>query len=91
MSFSKVIPVGSVGQLEISEAGGVATLKATLAQSAGGGSMEGVAKASASIELDVSAKQLIDAGLELAAAKFPMAAAAIEGAKAMIDAELAKA
>lgn len=91
MSFSKVIPVGSAGQVEISEAAGVASFKVSLSQAAGGGPLEGFAKAKVSAEFDVSAAQLIKAGLELAKAKFPAAASIIDGAEAAIDAELAKA
>lgn len=87
--FSKVIQVGNAGQVAISEQGGVASVKVSLSEQVGGGSVAGVVKATVSAELDVSAKQLIDAGLDLAAAKFPAAAAAIEGAKAIIDAEMA--
>jgi hypothetical protein len=90
MGFSKVIPVGSAGAITISEEGGVATLKVSLSQSVGGGALKDVAKGSASVEVDMSAKQVIDAGLELAAHKFPAAALVIESAKTIIDAEMAK-
>lgn len=90
MGFQKTIPIGSAGQVDLSEAGGIATLKVSLAQAVGGGSMAGVAKASASVEVDVSAAQLIDAGFELAKAKFPSVALLIDEAKLLVDAELAK-
>lgn len=90
MGFSKVIPVGSAGSVSINEQDGVASVKVTLSQSAGGGEIAGFAKASLTAEIDISAQQLIDAGLELAKVKFPSAAALIDAAKAGIDAEMAK-
>ena len=90
MGFSKEIVSGDAGSLIISEDSGVAKLALVGSVSLGGGSMAGVVKAKASVEVDVSAQQLIDAGLELAAHKYPAAAPLIEMAKKAIDAELAK-
>lgn len=88
--MQKVIPIGSAGQLTISESGGVASISVSISQSVGGGSVAGVASGSLSASVQLSAAQLIDAGLELAKEKFPSAAAVINGAKAAIDAEMAK-
>jgi hypothetical protein len=88
--FSKVIQVGDAGQVSISEQGGVASVEVALSQQAGGGDVAGFAKASVSAKIEVSAHQLIDAGLELAKAKFPSAASIIDGAKVIIDAEIGK-
>lgn len=88
--FSKVIPIGAAGSLTISEAAGVASVVLALSESIGGGSTAGVAKGSVSAQVDVSAVQLIDAGLGLAAIKFPSFAAELALLKAAVDAELAK-
>jgi hypothetical protein len=88
--FQKVIPVGEAGQVSITEQGGVATVKVELAQKVGGGSVAGVVSAKVSAELDISAIQLIDAGLALLKAKFPAAASIVDGAQAIIDAEVGK-
>lgn len=90
MGFSKVIPVGEAGSISITESGGVATVKVALSQGVGGGSVAGFAKAQVSAEIDVSAIQLIDAGLALLKEKFPAAASIVDGAQAIIDAEVAK-
>lgn len=91
MSLSKVIPIGSVGSLSLQESAGMVSVKVTVSQALGGGSVAGAVKASATAEVDVSAQVLIDAGLELAAAKFPAVASLLQAAKVAIDAELAKA
>lgn len=91
MAYQKVIPVGSAGSVTISEDGGTASVKVSLSEQAGGGNVVGFAKASLSAELDVSAAELVDAGLAIAAAKYPAAAALIDGVKAIIDSEMAKA
>jgi hypothetical protein len=90
MAISKQIQAGPA-LVNISEAAGIVTLQASLAQSVGGGQAAGALKASASVEIDIEVKQLIDLGLELAQAKFPAAAALIAAAQSAIDAELAKA
>lgn len=72
----------------ISEAAGNVTLAVTLSESAGGGALAGVASVSGSLSVSFGAKQLIDAGLELAAAKYPSVAALITEAKVLIDAEI---
>lgn len=90
MGFSKVIALGNAGSLTITEAGGIASVKVSVSESVGGGSVSGVAKAQLSAEVDVSAAMLIDAGLKLAAEKFPSAAIIIASVQAMVDAELAK-
>lgn len=90
MAFSKVIPVGSAGALVLSEDAGVASISVSLKEALGQGALAGVASGSVSAQVSVSAKELIDAGLELIAAKFPSAAPLIEGLKSAIDAELAK-
>lgn len=90
MSFQKVIPMGEYGALTVSESAGAVSLSVSASASAGGGSLAGVASASLSASIQLSAKQLIDLGLDLAAAKFPVAGGLIEAAKAGVDAELAK-
>lgn len=90
MGFSKVIQVGSAGQIVIAEQGGKASVSVSLSEQAGGGQAASFAKASVSASLEVDAVVLIDAGLELAKAKFPGAASLIDGAKAIIDTELAQ-
>lgn len=89
--INKVIPLGTVGNLVLAEEAGVVSLKLSLAESVGGGSVAGVVKAGLSAEVELSAAQLIDVGLELAKAKFPSVASLIDAAKLAIDAELAKA
>lgn len=91
MSYSKVIPIGSMGSLTISEAGGDAKLSLSISDQAGGGPIAGVAKVSASVSADVSVQMLVDAGFELAKVKFPQFASEIDMAKGLIDAEMAKA
>lgn len=86
--FKKEYPLGDVGQVSIGESGGVVSISVSASHSAGGGSLEGVASASLSATVQLSAKQLIDAGFDLAAAKFPAAASLIAAAKAGVDAEL---
>lgn len=88
--LNKQYPLGSAGQVSISESAGVVSISVSASHSAGGGSMEGIASASLSASVQLSAKQLIDAGFELAAAKFPSAASLILAAKAGVDEELSK-
>lgn len=90
MGFQKIIPLGNYGQIEIDESGAEAKVIVSLLASVGGGSVAGVVKAKASIELDVNALQVINAGLELAKEKFPAASAIIGVLEAAIDAELKK-
>lgn len=90
MSYQKVIPVGSIGSMSITEQGGVATLAISLADSAGGGNVAGFLKAKATVEADVSALMLMDAALDLLAAKFPAGASAIQMLKALVDSEASK-
>lgn len=90
MGYSKLIPIGSAGQLSIAEAGGVAQLQLSLSESVGGGSVAGVAKGSVSASIEVSALELVDAGLGLLESKFPAVASIIAVLKAAIDAEASK-
>ncbi len=90
MAYSKVIQVGSAGSVTISEEGGVASVKVSLAESAGGGDVAGFAKATLSAELDVSALQLVDAGLGVLESKYPAAAPLIATIKGIIDSEASK-
>lgn len=90
MGFSKVIQLGEVGQLTIAEDSAKVQLSLSVSQQAGQGSVGGFAKASLSAGVELDAHILIDAGLDLAIAKFPAAASILQGAKAAIDAELAK-
>ena len=88
--YSKSIPVGSLGQVSISEQGGVATVKVTLSEQAGGNEIKGFAKASLSAELDVDAMALVDAGLVMLEGKFPAVAPLIATIKGIIDSEATK-
>ncbi len=90
MSFSKVIPLGSAGQISINEADGSGSVALSIGESLGGGSVAGVAKVKASVEVDASLLQLVDAGLVALEAKFPSLAPAIVLLKGLIDAEAAK-
>ncbi|HEY5259463.1 MAG TPA: hypothetical protein VIJ46_02365 [Rhabdochlamydiaceae bacterium] len=89
--FSKELKLGDAGSLVVSESAGVAKLILSIGGSAGGGAVAGALKCQASVEADVAAAELIDLGLALAEAKFPLVAGLIAAAKAGIDAELAKA
>lgn len=86
MSYSKSIALGSVGQISISESAGKANLSLTLSEQAGGNEIAGFAKGSVSVSVELDAKELIDAGMALAEAKFPSAAPEIAALKAIIDA-----
>ena len=90
MAYSKVIQIGSAGQLSITEAAGIATVQVSLSEAVGGGSVAGAVKASVSAEVSISAMELVDAGLALAEAQFPSVASLIAAAKTAIDAEVAK-
>lgn len=93
MAFQKVLAQGDKGSLILSEEAGELKLALAGDISLGGGSSKGFIKAKAAIELDVEGKEIIDAGFDLAAHKFAGNAAivaAIDGAKALVDAELAK-
>lgn len=90
MGFSKVLVSGQHGSVSVSEDGGHVVLSGSVSASVGGGEAKGVVGVSGSLALTLEAKQLIDLGLDLAAAKFPGAASLIEAAKAGIDAELAR-
>ena len=91
MGFSKVIESGKLGSVTVSEEAGVVSLVGSLDSSVGGGEATGIVTIGASVSVKMSAKQMIDIGLELAATKFPSVASEIALAKAAIDAELAKA
>ena len=91
MSYQKQYPIGKFGQLTISESAGVVSLGVTGSATLGGGEAAGIASASLSASVNMSAKQAIDLGLDLAAAKFPSVAAVIKEAQALIDAEIASA
>lgn len=89
MSFQKQLFSVGGATGTISESAGNVTLAVTLAENAGGGALAGVATVSGSLSVSFGAKQLIDAGLELAATKFPSVAALIKEAQVLIDAEIA--
>lgn len=86
MAFSKTLVSGDLGSVTVSEDGGVASLTAQGSVSLADGAVKLVS--SNSVQLD--AKHFIDLGFELAASKFPSAAALIAVAKDAVDAELAK-
>lgn len=91
MSFSKVIQLGTIGQLTLGETAGAVQLQIGVADSAGGGSVAGVAKVSANVSAEISIAELIDAGLALAEAKFPALSSEIAVLKGLVDAAIAKA
>jgi hypothetical protein len=86
MSYSKVYPIGTAGSLTIGEVGGVATLTLALSESSGG-SFVGAAKGTVSVQAEVSAIAIIDAGLALLEAKYPSAASILTALQAIIAAE----
>lgn len=67
MSFSKVIPIGSVGSLTLSEAAGVASVKVSLSENIDGS----MVKAVASAEVDVSAADFAQLALDFLKSKLP--------------------
>ena len=71
MGFSKVINLGDVGSLSVSEADDVATVKVSVGAALGGGQAAGVAKAQASAEVDVEVAELAQLGLDLLKEKLP--------------------
>ena len=83
MAYSK-----QIGPVLISESAGVATV--SVSETAGGGSVAGFVTASLSAQAQVSAIELVNVGLALAAEKFPAAASLITGVQAIVDAEVAK-
>lgn len=89
MAISKDLVSTPLAKVTVSEAGGAVKLQVELGADLGGGKAAGVLQGKATMELDVEGKQIIDLGLDLAAAKFPAAAAMIEAAKAIIDSQLA--
>jgi len=89
MPFQKTIVSGQLGSVSISESDGVATVSATAQASLGGGSVAGAATVNATVAVNLSAKQLIDAGFALAEAKFPSVAQYLKMAQDAIDAEIA--
>lgn len=88
MGYSKKIPVGSNGSLDIEEAAGMASVSFSLSETSGG-SIEGIVLGSVSAKVQVDAKSLIDVGLDLIKAKYPSADALLTGLQAIIDAEVA--
>jgi hypothetical protein len=88
MSYSKTIPLGTVGSIVIAEASGNATVTLALTELSGG-SFPGVAKAVVSAEVEVDGKTLIDLGLALISAKYPSASAIITGLEGIINAGVA--
>lgn len=67
MSFSKVIQIGDVGSLSLSEAAGIASVKISVAKSIDGD----LVKAVASAEVDVSAAALAQLSLDFIKSKLP--------------------
>jgi hypothetical protein len=85
MGYSK-----QIGPLSISESGGIATISVSASASVGGGSVAGVVQASVSASAQVSGVELVNAGLAIAASKFPSLASEIAALQGLIDAEIAK-
>ena len=90
MAFTKVLASNEFGSVSVSESGGVASLTANASAKLGGGEAADVVSFTTSNGIQISAKQLIDLGLELAASKYPSVAPEIALVQAGIDAELAK-
>lgn len=88
MSLSKTITLGSIGSITISEGSGIASLAITVGAEAGGGAIAGFAKVKNTTEVDIEDQILVDAGLEIAATKFPGFAVEIAALKALIDSKL---
>ena len=89
--LSKTLYSGPAGSVSVSESGGVVSLSGSLSSSAGGGEAKGVASVYASVTVSIGAEQVLDMGLDIAAAKYPALAAEIALIKAAANAELAKA
>lgn len=90
MAFSKVLYQGADGSVIVSEDAGVVKFTAEASVALGGGSVAGALKLHSSNCVELSAAQLMDAGLALAMEKFPSIAAEIAVVKGLIDAELSK-
>jgi hypothetical protein len=78
----------SLGPVSISESAGVATVSISQSIQAGGGSVAGFVSAQLSASAQVSAIMLIDAGLKLAAAKYPSLAVEIAAIQGLVDSEI---
>jgi hypothetical protein len=85
--FSKVITSGKLGSVEISESGGVASLKGTVSADIGS---KFPVKVHNSTQIDLPAMDLAFAGLDMIEAKIPSTVVknALEGLKKLIAAEL---
>lgn len=81
VNYSKDISLGSSGKLNVSEANGLVTLRASQAL----GDIVGL-----SAEIKIDAVHLIDAGFEVAKQKFPGIASMLDAARVAIDHELGK-
>lgn len=90
MAFSKEIKLGEFGALTLSESAGVASMAVSIGESVGGGQAAGVVKTSASVQVEIGAQQAADLAIALLEAKFPSMKGILDGAKAALDAELAK-
>lgn len=88
--FSKVIPLGKVAELDINEQGGAGSVVVKGGGVAGGGSLAGVASLKVALELDLSVRELVDAALLAAEAKWSVAAPEIAALKAVLDAAMAQ-
>lgn len=91
MSYSATLFSKDGVSVTVSEAAGVVALTTSVDATLGGGSVAGVLGVKGSISAQVSAQQLIDLGLKLAADKYPAASVVISSVQAVIDAEIAKA
>jgi len=83
--MEKIIPLGDVGSLTISEKGGTATCKLTVSASGGGGTLASAAKGSVTAEIDVGVLQLADAGLAALSSAHPALSPLIDVLKAEMD------
>ena len=88
--FPIMIATGPSGSVVLNEKAGALSLVAQAKGSFGGGEVAAFAGVSASVEIDLSAIQLADAGLAALSAKYPSLAPTIALLKAAMDAEAAK-
>jgi hypothetical protein len=89
MAVSKQWQEGPV-TVTLQASGGTASLSANASFSAGGGPVAGFLSLSNQTTIAVKDQVLVDAGLAVAAEKFPALAGEIKALQALVDAELAK-
>jgi hypothetical protein len=91
--FTKVLVQSPAFSVTVMEAGGELKIITAIGASAGGGNVAGFAKVGGTIEADLEAAVLIDAGFGVAEAKYasnPAILMLLKEAQTLIDAELPK-